>query len=135
MTYQIFLVVVVSLILGGAALLNGFFREKIGGWGDMFPFLTHEIFLLVLGIISLIAGLVSFFTKTPEQVIIISDVIPSLALLGVGAHFVLNYIEEENLLPFLIDMKSLLNAIKYPLGYTALGAGVLHFLVPGVLFL
>jgi hypothetical protein len=100
-------------------------------------FLKNESFRLILGVLTMVVGLLKILSATKGDIPVIGDLIP--AVIGLMAGFVLIFefyrkqsvLEEERpatLGRFLLNHKRMV-------GFAAIVAAVLHFLFPSVLLL
>jgi hypothetical protein len=123
----------VSESLGGTEKGEGF--PKHSGHPAIPAFLKNETFRLILGVLSMVMGLLKILSS--RDIPVIGDIFPAAA--GLAAGFVLVYefyrnqsvLEEEqgaNAGRFLLNHKKVV-------GFTAIAAAALHFLFPAVLLL
>ena len=96
------------------------------------PLFENELFRLVCGALCFVTGLVIFFVPY-SGVSVFGDLIPAVICLFAGACVLLLWIEDRNeefVPPEILD--TVLTNNRLYIGIAALGAGVLHFILPGV---
>jgi len=96
------------------------------------PLFENELFRLVCGALCLVTGLVIFFVPY-SGVSVFGDLIPAVICLFAGACVLLLWMEDRNeefVPPEILD--TVLTNNRLYIGIAALGAGVLHFILPGV---
>ncbi len=100
-------------------------------------FLDDMTFRLVLGIISVLAGLMKLLSPVQDDMKVIGDLVPAFAGLAAGAALLLEYYAVHNSLeaafPALVQ-KVFFEGRKY-IGVFCIIAGLMHFIFPRVLFL
>ncbi|MDR0760614.1 MAG: hypothetical protein LBF74_11000 [Treponema sp.] len=94
-------------------------------------------FRLVLGVLTIVTGLLKLLSSTRGDIPVIGDIVP--AIVGLGAGFILIF-EYYNTRSALNTEKSeklalFLEHNKRWMGFIALASAALHFLFPSVLFL
>jgi hypothetical protein len=104
--------------------------------GIKFSF-RNGTFRLVLGVLTMITGLLKLLSSTRGDIPVIGDIIPAIAGLGAGFILVFEYYntrsalnteKSENFVRFLENNKRWM-------GFIAMASAALHFLFPSVLFL
>jgi uncharacterized membrane-anchored protein len=99
--------------------------------------LRNDTFRLVLGVLTMVTGLLKLLSSTKGDIPVIGDLIPAIAGLGAGfvlvfeyynARSALNTEKSENLALFLEHNQRWM-------GFIAIAAAALHFLFPSVLLL
>ena len=101
------------------------------------PLFENGNFRLVLGVLTVLTGLMKILSVFRNDVPVIGDLIPALASLLAGASMLIEYYlvssSLENNLPENVN-RLFIEGRKY-IGYFAIIAGVLHFIFPQVLLL
>lgn len=115
-------------------------KKDDGKKADLFseiPLLENGNFRLVLGVLTVLTGLMKILSVFRNDVPVIGDLIPALAGLLAGASILIEYYlvssSLENELPEKVN-GLFIEGRKY-IGYLAVIAGVLHFIFPQVLLL
>ena len=101
--------------------------------------IENEMVRLILGFATMATGLLKILSVTQGDIPVIGDLIPALVGLASGFILVLNHYQDKSdmkmdKLERNEQIKHLVNNKKW-IGYIALGAAILHFLFPTVLFL
>ena len=91
------------------------------------PFLVDKTFQLVVGILSLLTGLMKLLSPIQYDVAVIGDLIPALAGFAAGAVLLLDWYQERS--------ENIYTSGRKYLGIFCIIAAVLHFIFPVVLFL
>lgn len=115
---------------GEKASVPGIDKIQEGIAGE--PLFENELFRLVCGALCFVTGLVIFFVPY-SGVSVIGDLIPAVICLFAGACVLLLWMEDRNeefVPPEILD--TILTNNRLYIGIAALGAGVLHFILPGV---
>lgn len=98
--------------------------------------LSNKTFTLVIGILSLLTGIIKFFCVAKGGLLILGDLIPAVTGIAVGfailLHYYLSTATTESNLPKFLQVVFIDNI--YWVGITSIVVAVLHFIMPGVLF-
>jgi hypothetical protein len=99
--------------------------------------LQNETSRLILGVLTIVVGLLKILSSAPGDLPVIGDLIPALAGFLAGFALVFEYYRSRSTLePEHTDkIERLLIHNKKWIGFIALAAAGLHFLFPSVLFL
>jgi hypothetical protein len=99
--------------------------------------LQNETSRLILGVLTIVVGLLKILSSVPGDLPVIGDLIPALAGFLAGFALVFEYYRGRSTLePEHTDkIEHLLMHNKKWIGFIALAAAGLHFLFPSVLFL
>lgn len=99
-------------------------------------FLGNKTFVLVIGILTLLTGVLKLFCVAKGGLLILGDLFPSIAGISAGFAILLNYYlsssTTENNLPRFLQVVFIDNI--YWVGIAAIAVAFLHFIMPGVLF-
>jgi len=131
---QFYLLSVVMNALAGYILIRG----DDGGLEFKSIPLKDEVFRLVVGILSVITGLLKILSVTDGDVPVIGDIFPAVTGLLSGCILIFAYYRSHTSLEVperTEKVDRLLVANKKIIGIAALIAAVLHFLFPKVLLL
>ena len=101
------------------------------------PFLSDKTFQLVIGILSVLTGLMKLLSPIEYDVPIVGDLVPSLAGLISGAFLLLDWYQDHSgiELPLPEAIQNFYTGGRKYLGIFCVIAASLHFIFPRVLFL
>lgn len=98
--------------------------------------LGNKTFVLVIGILTLLTGVIKFFCVAKGGLLILGDLFPAVAGIAAGFAILLNYYlssaTTENHLPKVLQLIFIDNI--YWVGIAGIAVALLHFIMPGVLF-
>jgi hypothetical protein len=99
--------------------------------------LGNETVRLVLGIMTMVTGLLKLLSSVPGDMAVIGDLIPALAGLAGGFSLIFEYFRGHTTLssPQADQMEGFFVRHKKQIGLIALVSAALHFLFPSVLLL
>lgn len=113
------------------------FEEKKANLFSEIPLFENGNFRLVLGVLTILTGVMKILSVFRNDVPVIGDLIPALASFLAGASILIEYYlvssSIENALPENVN-RLFIEGRKY-IGFFAVIAGVLHFIFPQVLLL
>ncbi|MBT3273192.1 MAG: hypothetical protein HN368_08570 [Spirochaetales bacterium] len=135
---QIYFLSILSNILGGLVLSAGHYSEKFTGLASVKEFSdARPGFRVTLGVVAFLTGFLKLLTVTRGDVPVVGDLLPALAGLVVGVTLLFDRYKEKSTVPSKMIEKAdnLLLKNRTILGTAGMLAGVLHFLIPGVLLL
>jgi len=127
-----------AVVLNATAGYLLFFGEEGGIAEAQCEFLKNETFKLVLGILSVITGLLKLLSPVEGNVPIIGDLFPAVTVFLCGFIFVYEYYKTRSTVEVPEHPEKIgkvLIGYKKIIGMAALIAAVLHFLFPTVLLL
>jgi hypothetical protein len=135
--FQIYLLTVLANGLSGFIIAGSFFREKQELCGNFLDLFAVPNARLSVGLISLVIGVISLFKISPQDIVFIGDLLPSLgAMIGglVLSSLALSEKMEEppQIVSTLIDLTG---KISTPLGFAIMIIGLLHAIVPTAVIL
>lgn len=112
-------------------------NSKAPGWTKPLFSFDNEVFRLILGILSVLVGVMKLLSVFRGDIPVIGDLLPCLAGLAGGFSLLLEYYQStgsrEINLPAIID--TIFIKRRNILGYVCIVAGVLHFIFPQVVIL
>ncbi|MDC7241971.1 MAG: hypothetical protein PQJ50_16570 [Spirochaetales bacterium] len=134
---QIYFLVVSTHLLVGLVLGSHFLEEKYESFSCCAAMLNNQKFKLILGIITVLASLFTLLKVTPNDVVIIGDLLPAVSGFTFGSYLILSFFYEslEESRSWLKSFVDLLEDKGYIFGLVSIVIGVLHFLVPTALIL
>ena len=135
--FQIYLLTVLANGLVGFIIAGSFFREKQELCGSILDLFVAPNVRLSIGLVSLVIGLISLLKISPNDILFIGDLLPSLgAIIGgltLGAAALGEKMEEP---PRLVTLCTDLGAsMATPLGFALMAIGLLHAIVPTAIIL
>jgi uncharacterized membrane-anchored protein len=104
------------------------------GFGFSF---RNDTFRLVLGVLTMVTGLLKLLSATRGDIPVVGDIIPAVAGLAGGFILVFEYYNSRSALSTEKSEKlaRFLDQNKRWMGFIAIASAALHFLFPSVLFL
>lgn len=136
--YQVYLLSVVTLILGSVSLGFPELNERLRV-GSLFreETFTSAGFRFGLGVVTFLVGFFRFLTIDPVDTIIIGNIVPAAAGMIIGAALVLAYYREKSTVesPLSDRLDGLLLKNAAPISYLGLLIAAIHFFFHAVLFL
>jgi len=139
---QFYFLSIVANLIGGLALSSGYLDQRFSGMSGVKEFFESRPGIRVtIGVVSVIVGVLKLLSVTTGDVPVVGDLIPALTGLIVGVALLFERYKEKSTIPS-ETQGAALNAVdrivlknKTLLGSIAMIVGVLHFLLPRVLFL
>ncbi|MDR1109042.1 MAG: hypothetical protein LBL19_08415 [Spirochaetaceae bacterium] len=131
-----FLSIFFNAVSGYILAMEGPKEEPVVETGSQFS-LNNETIRLILGILTLVSGLLKLLSATQGDIPVIGDLLPAVFGLLAGFILIFDYyhtktsVESEK--SELIERVLIKN--KRWIGFVAIASAVLHFLFPSVLFL
>lgn len=135
--FQIYLLTVLANCLAGFIIAGSFFREKQELCGSILDLFAAPNVRLSVGLIALVVGVVSLFKISPNDIVFIGDLLPSVGAMVGGlslSSIALSEKMEEPPRPVAFLM-GLTESISTPLGLTVMVIGLLHAVVPTAIIL
>jgi hypothetical protein len=101
------------------------------------PFLGDKTLQLVVGILSVLTGIMKLLSPIQYDIAIIGDLVPSLAGIAAGAVLLLDWYQERSDVQIALPdaIQNIYTGGRKYLGIFCIIAAVLHFIFPRVLFL
>jgi hypothetical protein len=111
--------------------------SKHSGHPAIPAFLKSESLRLILGVLSMLIGLLKILSPTGGDIPVIGDLFPAAAGLVAGFVLVFDFYRNQSVLEEdqTVSAGRFLSNHKKVVGFTAIAAAVLHFLLPPVLLL
>ncbi len=134
---QIYFLVVSTHLLVGLVLGAHFLEEKYESFSSCAAMLNNKTFKLILGIITVLASLFTLLKVSPNDVVIIGDLLPAISGFLFGSYLVLTFFYEslEESRSWLKSYVDLLEDKGHLFAVVSIVIGILHFLVPTALIL
>ncbi len=135
--FQIYLLTVLANCLAGFIIAGSFFREKQELCGSILDLFVAPNVRLSIGLASVVIGIVSLLKMSPNDIVFIGDLLPSLgAILGgliLGAGSLGEKMEEPpRLVTFFTELGG---SVSTPIGFSLMAIGLLHAIVPTAVIL
>lgn len=93
--FQVYLLTVVTNVLAGLALANGFLQQRFDRFADYTGFMANKVYRVVLGAITFLIGIITLFQAYPNQGVIIGDLLPALSGLITGFLLVAEFVAKR----------------------------------------
>jgi hypothetical protein len=125
-------------ILGGTALSADYFAGRFRSFAPLGQLAAGRGFRTVVGVLAAVVGFLKLLVRSaPTDVPVIGDLLPALAGLAMGATLLVQVLREKADVPAeaITRIEKAALAYRVPLGIAGLAVAVLHFLLPGALFL
>ncbi len=139
---QFYFLTILANIIGGLALSAGFVEKRLTGLTGMSEFFGSRPGLRVtIGVVAVVTGVLKLLSATRGDVPVVGDLLPSLTGIVVGIALLYERYKEKTTLPpesqaqaaAALDRIVLKN--RSILGTWSMIIGIVHFFLPGVLFL
>jgi hypothetical protein len=116
----------------GFVLLKGDSEEESSLETEFRFSFRNETFRLVLGILTMVTGLLKLLSPVEGNMPVLGDLIPALAGLGAGFTILLGYYQDKSSLDDTESSKitGTMSRNRKRIGFAALGAAAVHFLFP-----
>jgi hypothetical protein len=133
---QFYFLSILANILAGLALTAEYLAGRFPGFAPFRDLLARRPYRAALGALAAAVGFLKLLLRsTAADVPVVGDLIPALVGMAMGASLVLHVVREKADLPAVSRLEKAALAYRVPLGIVGIVAGVLHFLLPGALFL
>lgn len=139
---QFYFLSIIANILGGLALSSGFMEERLSSFSGIKQFFeSRPTYRVALGIVTVVTGVLKLLSVSKGDVPVVGDLLPALIGLLIGVALLFERYKEKSTLPpesqnaTLNTVDKLVLRNKSVLGISGMAIGLLHFLIPGVLFL
>lgn len=136
--YQFFFLSIVTNLLAGVTLAYDRIDEKVNLSALFNPVLFQNSgFRLSLGLVTFVMGFLKLLSVTPGDVPVVGDLFPAVAGMLAGFSLAFQYYRERSEVESATaeSLDRVFGRKSAILGIVAIVAGLLHFLLPGVLFL
>ena len=134
---QIYFLVVSTHLMVGLVLSSHFLEEKFETFSPCVLLLNHNKFKLILGILTILSSLFALLKMSPDDVLIIGDLLPTVSGFLMGSYLGLGFFYEslEENRSWMKSYVDLLENKGHIFGTIMVIIGLLHFLVPTALIL
>ncbi len=136
--FQLYLLTVLTNVLAGLALSNGFLSKKFTRFSEYMDFMMNKPYRVIVGVLSLIVAIINLFRTYPGDIPVISELLPSLTGIVAGILLIVEFkdsslIEEAGKS---VEVMEKVQKFSKPyltiVGLLALLAGILHAVIPTV---
>ncbi len=139
---QFYFLSIVANLLGGIALAEGYLAERIPLLQSIQESLTKRGTKTVIGFSTAIVGLLKLIVAPIAPVDnmgvpVVGDLLPALVGLGIGAVLLVDALREKVTVPdeTVESVEKKIVPYRVPLGLAGIAVSILHFFLPGALFL
>lgn len=135
---QFYFLSIVTNLLAGVTLASDYLADRSKGFAPYAELLGRRSVRTTIGIAAFVVGFLKLLIRSSaNDVPVVGDLLPALAGLAMGAALVVGLIRERSGIPdeSAGGFERTVMAYRVPLGIAGVVIGVLHFLIPGALFL
>ena len=138
--FQLYLLTVLTTILLGHALARGFLNRRFEQFSERTGFVNKGLYRIILGLVSILIGLINLFSPYTGGIPVLEDLLPSLAGIGGGVLLLLEYSRNRKSIAKAeatkpaeeLSSKSHLKAYLNIVGLASIIIGILHAVFPKV---
>ena len=135
--FQIYLLTVLTTLLAGLALAAGFLAERFPRISDFTEFTANAVYRLIVGVLSLLIGVINAFSTYPGDIAVLGELFPSLAGLTAGILLIVQFItskSDEGSASRAADLADRVERFSGPytaaVGLAVMIVGILHAILP-----
>jgi hypothetical protein len=135
---QFYFLSVFANLLAGLTLTADYFAERFGSFAPLKELFSKGSVRAGVGIGAFVVGFLKLLIRsTPTDVPVVGDLLPAVAGLAMGAAILLGSLRERARVGDgkVSNLEQAVMRYRVPLGIAGLVVSVLHFLLPGALFL
>jgi hypothetical protein len=133
---QFYFLSITANILAGVALTADYLGGRFPAFAPFRDLLARRAYRAALGVLAAAVGFLKLLIRSSAaDVPVVGDLIPALAGMTLGAALVVHVLREKTDLPPPGRLEKAALTYRVPLGVAGIVAAVLHFLLPGALFL
>jgi hypothetical protein len=135
---QLYFLSILVNILAGTALCAEYFTGRFRWFAPLGQIAGGRPVRAVVGVLAAVVGFLKLLVlSAPHDLPVVGDLLPALAGLAMGASLLVQVLREKADLPgeAISRMEKVALAYRVPLGLAGLAVALLHFLLPGALFL
>jgi TctA family transporter len=135
---QLYFLSIAANLLAGIALCSEYFAARLRWFAPLGQLVGGRGFRAVVGGLAAVVGFLKLLVRsTPSDVPVVGDLLPALAGLAMGASLLVQVLREKSDLPAeaVSRVEKAALAYRVPLGLAGMAVALLHFLLPGALFL
>lgn len=134
--FQLYLLTVLSTILAGLVLAGDFLSRRFMRFTEFFEFMDNAIYRIVLGIVSILIGLINLFPNFDGDIVILGNLLPTLTGLISGVILIASFItaQKDNNESTVASIADKVDHFSSPyltvVGIASICAGILHAIFP-----
>ena len=134
--FQLYLLTVLTNVLAGLALATGFLTERFERFSEYTDFMANSIYRIILGIVSLLIGIINLFPSYDGDIVILGDLFPSIAGIATGVLLLAEFFgsrksEAENKTAELAEkVEKFSGPYLTIVGIASVIVGILHAILP-----
>ena len=135
---QFYFLSIIANLLAGVALSADYLAERFKGFAPYAELFGRRNTKATLGIGAFVVGFLKLLIRSsPNDVPVVGDLLPALAGLAMGAALVVGLIGDRTGVggEAVTSFEKAVMSYRVPLGIAGIVVAVLHFLLPGALFL
>ena len=135
---QFYFLSILANSLAGLTLAMDYLSEKFNALAAFKEMFGKRGMKITVGLLAFIVGFLKLLIRsTAQDVPLVGDFLPAVIGLGMGAAILLEFFKERTNLPAekVSNLEKAVITYKVPLGIAGLVISILHFLIPGALFL
>jgi len=133
---QFYFLSILANLLAGVALTSEYLAGRFPAFVPFRDLLSRRAYRASVGVLAAAVGFLKLLIRSSAADLpVVGDLIPALVGMAMGASLVLHVVREKADLPPLGRLEKAALAYRVPLGFIGIVAAILHFLLPGALFL
>ncbi len=134
---QFYFLSIVTNLLGGFVLSLDYLEQKFPGLVRMRAAVANNGFQLIVGILAFIFGILKLLSVTEGDIPVVGDLLPALSGLIIGITLFISYYKARSTVTTetVEKLDSVFMKNKSIIGIAGMVVGILHFIMPRVLFL
>lgn len=134
---QFYFLSIVTNLLGGFVLSLDYLEQKFSGLARIRAAVANNGFQLILGILTFIFGILKLLSVAEGDIPVVGDLLPALSGLIIGITLFISYYKAKSTVTTetVEKLDSVFINNKSIIGIAGMVAGILHFIMPRVLFL
>ncbi len=134
---QFYFLSVFSNLLAGMALTSDYLGERFPSFAPFKELLGRKGIRATVGVVALVVGFLKLLIRSVgSDVPVVGDLLPALAGLAMGVSLLIGMVRERAEGNQAIGgFEKVVMSYRVPLGIAGIVVAVLHFLLPGALFL
>lgn len=135
---QFYFLTIFANLLAGITLTSDYLGERFHAFTPFKELFGRKSSKTAIGILALVVGFFKLLIRsTAGDVPVVGDFLPALAGLAMGAGLLAGLVRERSgvAAESLSKIEKVVMSYRVPLGLAGLAIAVLHFLLPGALFL
>lgn len=134
---QFYFLSIITNLLGGLVLSLDYLEQKFSKLTRLRDIAANTGFQLILGILTVIFGILKILSVTSGDIPVVGDLLPALSGIAVGVTLLFSYYKMKSTVTTetVEKLDSVFFKNKSIIGIAGIVIAILHFLMPRVLFL